>query len=64
MFHALILNEIISRFKNQMPSEEKIKYADFVLENSLDEDNLKEQVKNLHPKLYLLAIENITKSAT
>jgi len=57
-------NEVVARLKNQMSSEEKIKYSDFVLENSLDEDNLKKQVKNLHTKLYLLAIENITKSAT
>ena len=57
-------NEIISRFKNQMPGEEKIKYADFVLDNSMDKTYLKDQVKILNTKLSLLAKKNIKKSVT
>jgi len=53
--------EIVARLKSQMPNEEKIKYADFVLENSKDKTYLKEQVKNLYTKLCLLASENISK---
>ncbi|MBC8282656.1 MAG: dephospho-CoA kinase, partial [Nitrospinae bacterium] len=52
-------DEVVARLKNQMPSEEKIKYADFVLENSIDKEELREQVKNLHTKLSLLASTNI-----
>jgi dephospho-CoA kinase len=55
-------DEVIARIKNQMPSEEKIRYADFVLENLLDKDNLQSQVKDMHAKLVLLATENIEKS--
>ena len=55
-------DEIADRIKNQMPSDEKIRYADFVLENSLDKDNLLSKVKDIHTKLALLAAENIEKS--
>ena len=57
-------DEITARIKNQMPSEEKVRYADFVLENSSDKDNLRSQVKDIHAKLALLATENIEKSAS
>jgi len=50
--------EVTARLKTQMPSEEKIKYADFVLENSKDKMHLKEQVINLHKKLCLLDSKN------
>lgn len=50
--------EVITRIKNQMPSEEKVGYADFVLENSLDKDNLRSQVKDIHAKLAFLVAEN------
>jgi len=53
--------EIVARLKSQMPNEEKIKYADFVLENSKDKTHLKEQVKILYTQLCLLASENISK---
>ena len=53
--------EIVARLKNQMPNEEKIKYADFVLENSKDKRHLKEQVKKIYTNLCLLASENISK---
>ncbi len=56
------LDEITARIKNQMPSAEKVRYADFVLENSLDKDNLRSQVKDIYAKLALLAAENIEKS--
>lgn len=55
-------DEVTARINNQMPSEEKVRYADFVLENSLDKDNLRSQVKDIHAKLALLAAENIKKS--
>jgi dephospho-CoA kinase len=55
-------DEVTARIKNQMPSEEKVRYADFVLENSSDKDNLRSKVKPIHEKLALLAAENIEKS--
>ena len=55
-------NEIVARLKNQMSITEKIKYADFVLENSREKIHLKEQVEFLYAKLCLLASENISKT--
>ncbi|MDC1122479.1 dephospho-CoA kinase [Nitrospinaceae bacterium] len=55
-------DEIADRIKNQMPSDEKVRYADFVLENSLDKGNLLSKVIDIHTKLTLLAAENIEKS--
>jgi dephospho-CoA kinase len=52
-------DEVTARIKNQMPSEEKVRYADFVLENSLNKDSLRFKVKDIHTKLALLAAENI-----
>ena len=52
-------DEIADRIKNQMPSDEKVRYADFVLENSLDKGNLLSKVMDIHTKLALLAAENI-----
>ncbi len=57
-------DEVVARIKNQMPIKEKIKYADFVLENSLDEAYLRNQVKKLYTELSLLAAENIEKTRT
>jgi dephospho-CoA kinase len=57
-------DEVTARIKNQMPSEEKVRYADFILENSLDKDNLRSKVKDIHARLALLAEENIGKSTT
>ena len=54
-------DEIADRIKNQMPSDEKVRYADFVLENSLDKANLLSKVIDIHTKLALLAAENIEK---
>jgi len=48
-------DEVIARLNNQMPSEEKIKYADFVLDNSLDKTHLNKQVNSLFTKLNSIA---------
>ena len=50
-------DEVITRINNQMPSEEKIRYADFILENSLDKDSLRSNVIDIYVKLSLLATE-------
>jgi dephospho-CoA kinase len=55
-------DEVIARIKSQMSSEEKVRYADFVLENSSDKDNLRSKVKDIYARLALLAKENIEKS--
>ena len=55
-------DEVTARIKNQMPGEEKVGYADYVLENSLDKDNLRSQIKDIYAQLALLAAENIEKS--
>ena len=51
-------NEVVARIDSQMPIAEKIKYADFVLDNSLDKISLRKKVKDLHIKLSILAAEN------
>ena len=55
-------DEIADRIKNQMPSDEKVRYADFVLENTLDKGNLLSKVIDIHTKLALLAAEKNEKS--
>lgn len=47
--------EVVARLNNQMTNEEKIKYADFVIDNSGGKRKLREQVKNLYGQLCLLA---------
>jgi dephospho-CoA kinase len=54
-------DEVITRINNQMPSEEKVRYADFILENSLDKDSLRSKVINIYEKLTLLSMENSKK---
>ena len=49
------LDEVTSRINNQMPSEEKVRYADFIIENSLDMDSLRSKVIDIYAKLCLLA---------
>ena len=56
--------EVIARIKNQMTSEEKIKYADFILDNSKNKGHLKEQIQNLYKNLCILASENNSKIIT
>ena len=51
-------NEVVARINNQMPITEKIKYADFVLDNSLDKASLRKKVKDLHIKLSFFAAKN------
>jgi len=51
-------DEVVARINNQMPIDEKIKYADFVLDNSLDKASLRKKVKDLHIKLSFLAAKN------
>jgi len=43
--------DIMARVRNQMPEEEKLKQADFVITNDGGMDSLKEQVLNIHQKL-------------
>ena len=57
-------DEVITRINNQMPSEEKVRYADFILENLLDKDSLRSKVIDIYAKLVLLASENTTKSTS
>jgi dephospho-CoA kinase len=53
----LSLDEVTTRINNQIPSEEKVRYADFILENSLDKDSLRSNVIDIYVKLSLLATE-------
>ena len=53
--------EVVARINNQMPIIEKIKYADYVLDNSLDKVALRKKVKNLSKKLSFMAAEKNTK---
>jgi dephospho-CoA kinase len=46
--------EIISRVKNQLPEEEKVKLADYVLTNDMDLEHLNKQVIEIHEQLLLL----------
>ena len=48
-------DEIVSRINNQMPSHEKKRYADFILDNSADKFQLRNQVEGLYAKLNVLA---------
>jgi dephospho-CoA kinase len=43
----------------QMQREERLKHADFVLDNSGNEDQLRESVNALHPQLLQLAQEEV-----
>jgi dephospho-CoA kinase len=51
--------EVIARIKNQMPNEEKVRYADFVLENSSDKDSLRSKVRDIYANLAHLAVRNL-----
>jgi dephospho-CoA kinase len=52
-------DDVTTRINNQMPSEEKVRYADFILENLLDKDSLRSNVIDIYTKLEHLAAENI-----
>ena len=49
--------EIIARINHQLPDEEKIKLADYVIENSGDLEYLNQQVLGIHDKLIRLKAE-------
>ena len=51
-------DEIVSRINNQMPSKEKKRYADFILDNSSDKFQLRNQVEGLYAKLTIFAAKN------
>lgn len=44
-------DEILARMRNQLPEEEKIKLADYIITNDKDEEHLKQQVLNIHEQL-------------
>lgn len=48
----LSVDEALTRIKSQMPIEEKVKYADFVMENNGDLDELKKKVERLWLQLF------------
>jgi dephospho-CoA kinase len=50
-------DEVTSRINNQMPNEEKVRYADFILENSLDKNSLRSKVIDMYKNLAFLATE-------
>jgi dephospho-CoA kinase len=51
---SFTLEEITARVNNQMSLEEKIKYADFILDNNSNKDDLKDKVIELHSKLSMI----------
>ncbi len=48
---AVALEEIMARVRNQLPEEEKVKLADFVIKNDKDLEHLKKQVVKVHEAL-------------
>jgi dephospho-CoA kinase len=48
-------DQIDARIRSQMPMEEKVKYADFVIDNSGDTANTRRQVEEVNSKLRELA---------
>ena len=49
--NAVSFDEAVARIKNQMSLEEKIKYADFILDNNMQQVDLKHKVQELFPQL-------------
>ena len=49
--NAVSFDEAVARIKNQMSLEEKIKYADFILDNNMQQEDLKHKVQELFPQL-------------
>ena len=49
--NAISFDEAVARIKNQMSLEEKIKYADFILDNNMQQEDLLQKVQELYPKL-------------
>ena len=48
-------DETMARIKNQMPLHEKIRYADFILENNSLPQDLKDRIQELYPQLVKLS---------
>lgn len=44
-------DEVLARMRNQLPEEEKLKLADYIITNDKDEEHLKQQVLNIHEQL-------------
>lgn len=49
------LADLMARMQNQLPEEEKVKYADFVIVNDSDKEHLKQQVLKIHQQLVELS---------
>ncbi len=49
--NAISSDEVVARIKNQLSLEEKIKYADFVLDNNMKREDLGQKVQKLYCKL-------------
>ena len=49
--NAVSFDEAVAIIKNQMSLEEKIKYADFILDNNMQQEDLKHKVQELFPQL-------------
>ena len=49
--NAVSFDEAVARIKNQMSLEEKYKYADFILDNNMQQEDLLQKVQELYPKL-------------
>lgn len=43
--------DILARMRNQLPEEEKLKLADYIITNDKDTEHLKKQVLNIHEQL-------------
>ena len=48
--NAVSFDEAVARIKNQMSLEEKYKYADFILDNNMQQEDLLQKVQELYPK--------------
>jgi dephospho-CoA kinase len=51
-------DEAIKRIKSQLPIDEKVKYADFVIYNTGSVEQLEKEVENVYKKLKALASEH------
>ena len=54
--NAVSFDEAVARIKNQMSLEEKYKYADFILDNNMQQEDLRHKVQDLYPKLVRISL--------
>jgi dephospho-CoA kinase len=47
--------DVMARMKNQLPEEDKVKLADFVIANDSDTEHLRQQVQKIHQQLVELS---------